>query len=200
MLKLESLGISKEYLYQEYVSFGKSTFAIAEEVGCNASTICNYLKKFSIEVRHPRPKRETIVFNGIAYHRYPESKTFTNRAYYTGSIGGKTVRLHQTIYENQFGAVPKGFHVHHKDGNTLNNSINNLVLASVHDHHSHHTLNNSDNLYKGKRKFWDNQKYREVECPECGKKYNTRSTRDVKFCSSNCWNIYHYRLKSKGVD
>lgn len=173
---------------------------IAKNLGCNSTTIGNYLKKYNMEIRHPNSKKETIVFEGVAYHRYPESKSSVNRAYFTGSIDGETVRLHQKIYESHFGKVPAGFHVHHKDGNTLNNSIDNLELASEHDHHSHHTIKSADKIYKGKKAFWGKQQYREVVCLECGKNYQTRSTRDAKFCSSNCWNKFHYKLKRNRVD
>lgn len=144
--------------------------------------------------------RETVVFNGIAYHRYPDSNSYTNRAYFTGSISGRTVRLHQEIFKYAKGDIPPGYHVHHKDGNTLNNSIENLVLSSEHDHHSHHTTECFEVINNGLRDFWKKQKYRQVQCPECGKIYNTRSTKDVKFCSSSCWNRFHYRKRHQKVD
>ena len=103
--------------------------------------------------------RETIVFNGVAYHRYPDSENQANRAYFLGSIDGKAVRLHQEIYKFYRGKIPRGFHVHHKDGNTLNNSIDNLELKLKHDHHSGHCYDPeiAEKQYNGKIRFWEKQ-------------------------------------------
>jgi hypothetical protein len=38
--------------------------------------------------------------------------------------------LHHVIWEEHFGPVPRGYRVLHKDGNKLNNSIDNLALKS----------------------------------------------------------------------
>ena len=47
--------------------------------------------------------------------------------------------LHRLIFENFYGIeVPKGFVVHHKDGNKLNNCILNLQLMREFDHLSMH--------------------------------------------------------------
>lgn len=42
--------------------------------------------------------------------------------------------LHRKIYEDNFGPIPAGYHIHHKDGNTENNSPDNLqaLPANVH--------------------------------------------------------------------
>lgn len=40
----------------------------------------------------------------------------------TGKDGKrKTKRIHQLVYEAFTGEVPKGYHIHHKDGNMQNN-------------------------------------------------------------------------------
>lgn len=36
--------------------------------------------------------------------------------------------LHRGCYEAYHGEIPKGCHIHHIDGNKLNNNIENLVL------------------------------------------------------------------------
>ena len=40
----------------------------------------------------------------------------------------KGKRLHRTVWEFHNGTIPKGYHVHHKDGNRSNNAIENLTL------------------------------------------------------------------------
>ena len=47
--------------------------------------------------------------------------------------------LHRLIYEECFGSIPKGFHIHHLDGNKENNNPANLVMISKSNHHHLHT-------------------------------------------------------------
>jgi hypothetical protein len=50
----------------------------------------------------------------------------------------RRVRLHVYIWEKLNGKIPKGYHVHHIDGNTQNNEPENLVLLSVSEHRKVH--------------------------------------------------------------
>lgn len=45
---------------------------------------------------------------------------------------------YRKIYESQNGPIPKGFHIHHIDGNHNNNHIDNLRLLSAKDHYDIH--------------------------------------------------------------
>lgn len=47
--------------------------------------------------------------------------------------------LHRLIYEEVFGSIPKGFCIHHKDGDKTNNNPANLVMISKSNHHHLHT-------------------------------------------------------------
>lgn len=43
--------------------------------------------------------------------------------------------LHHLVWEKHYGKkVPKGYYIHHKDGNKTNNDINNLQLMSASEH------------------------------------------------------------------
>lgn len=46
----------------------------------------------------------------------------------------KTLRVHVVVAETFIGEVPKGYHVHHKDGNKQNNSVQNLEILSAREH------------------------------------------------------------------
>lgn len=48
----------------------------------------------------------------------------------------RTLRIHRLVYEAFVGEVPKGFHIHHKDGNKQNNRLDNLELLHPSDHAS----------------------------------------------------------------
>lgn len=56
--------------------------------------------------------------------------------YYLSSkkIGNNRKRLHVYIWEKEHGPVPKGYHVHHKDENKLNNELDNLELQTKENH------------------------------------------------------------------
>ena len=46
----------------------------------------------------------------------------------------KKLYLHRYIWQKHNGEIPKGFDVHHKDGNKLNNDIDNLDCISRSEH------------------------------------------------------------------
>ena len=45
---------------------------------------------------------------------------------------------HRSIYESAFGKIPKGYEIHHIDGNILNNDISNLQLVTLQEHYDIH--------------------------------------------------------------
>ena len=69
------------------------------------------------------------VFNGKEYHLYPGERYFSRH----------NKRLHRVVWEYYNGPIPKWCHVHHKDGNTWNNDIENLELITGKLHLSKHT-------------------------------------------------------------
>src|SRR3990167_2006561 len=84
---------------------------------------------------------ESIIYKGIKFTRYPNAKSHTDRNYYRPSAKSRKdgiKRLHQEVYKDNFGSIPKGFVVHHKDHNTSNNSPENLGLLHRKEHYKHH--------------------------------------------------------------
>ena len=84
----------------------------------------------------------TIEFNGVKYHRNPDSKRRSHRVYYQHHFKWKETPhyLHKDIWVFHNGEILKGYVIHHKDGNPFNNDITNLELMLAGKHNSKHTL------------------------------------------------------------
>lgn len=66
-----------------------------------------------------------------------------NHGYYVVTSkkeGNHNKLLHRLIFEKFYGPIPKGYHVHHKDENKLNNCIMNLQILPKKQHHSQHSM------------------------------------------------------------
>jgi hypothetical protein len=87
-------------------------------------------------------ERETIIYNGKAYHRYPESKRRQLSVYFWRHDKWKSppFSLHRQIWIDNYGEIPKGYVIHHKDENALNNSPENLECLPFGKHCSNHML------------------------------------------------------------
>ena len=46
--------------------------------------------------------------------------------------------MHRKIYEQHYGAIPDGYHIHHKDGVHANNDVNNLQCVTAQEHYNIH--------------------------------------------------------------
>jgi hypothetical protein len=155
--------------------------------------------------------RNTIVFNGVKYRRYPQAKHQTSRNYYHSTTVPRR-KLHVEIWRATYGEVPKGAVVHHKDGDPLNNDIHNLELLTRAQHQKHHCqerLNKNPGFYsyaaenlreahkrsrsrKGRKAlsrrvqaFWDAKPTLTKECLSCGKTFETKN-QVRKYCEKNC--------------
>ena len=74
--------------------------------------------------------------------------------------------VHKLLYETFVGAIPKGYQIHHKDFNPLNNSLSNLQLLTKEQHHQLHaeselTKKKISNTMKGKKKPPRSKQWRE---------------------------------------
>ena len=57
--------------------------------------------------------------------------------YYMISYKNKEIRLHRLVYLIHIGEIPDGYVVNHKDGNKLNNNVENLEAITVGDNNKH---------------------------------------------------------------
>src|SRR3990167_3168520 len=167
-------------------------------------------------------ERETIVYRGKNYHRYPESKRRQHRVYYWRHDKGSPFPLHRQIWIDTNGTIPKGMVIHHKDENPSNNTIENLELLSAGRHVSLH-LNTSERIAISRRTFvhaqlaarawhasnegkeWHKEhakkqglkpKTYQRRCARCGKTFNAYHTETIS-CSFTCRHYLYMQKRKK---
>lgn len=148
----------------------------------------------------------TQYFDGGLYRMWP-SEAYLAR-------GGK--RLHRDVWKTAFGPIPKGCHIHHRDGNVLNNKLENLECVPSSEHLSEswakrvkpedgwfsatarnkaaewHSSPEGRLWHKrnaAKSKNWTKWKREEKPCDHCGTKFMAlirAGANPGKFCSSAC--------------
>ena len=67
-------------------------------------------------------------FNGIRFYQTEPTD------YFRHSVNGTTILMHRYVWEFYNCKIPKGYHVHHRDGNKANNDISNLALLYGAEH------------------------------------------------------------------
>lgn len=92
---------------------------------------------------------EIAIVDGYRFRRDKKTGYFLS----SQKIGGKRKRLHVYIWEREYGNVPKGYHVHHKDHDKNNNDANNLELLSKSRHAEVHgrELSDEERCKRGER-------------------------------------------------
>lgn len=118
-------------------------------------------------------------------------------------------RLHRLIWEKFNGKIPKGFDIHHKDGNKLNNSLSNLECIPHSMHLSLHMKSNKK-LYdwhkteegrkalgKHSKEIWKNRKIHTLSCLQCGKSFEAKQIDRAKYCDNKCEQAAR---RARGVD
>lgn len=124
-------------------------------------------------------------------------------------------RLHRAVWEYHNGAIPAGYHVHHKDGDRSNNDISNLALLEGSEHLSEHMRrpqrraesaacigpareaarawhgSDAGRAYHSQLGLenWEKRKVQTYVCSFCGKEFQTKfvySQGSNHFCGPNC--------------
>lgn len=76
------------------------------------------------------------------YDKKGRTGTLGKNGYIAITIYGKRNYMHRVVWEQYYGDIPNGFIIHHRDGNKLNNSIENLELISNAEHSRLHAKQN----------------------------------------------------------
>lgn len=124
-------------------------------------------------------------------------------------------RLHRAVWEFYNGAIPRGCHIHHIDGDRTNNNIENLACVQASEHISEHAHSQERQEYgkmhieriRPKASEWHkseagrawhseqckrNMERRKVNtyyCTQCGKSFQTKHIYGPgtnRFCGNNC--------------
>lgn len=135
-------------------------------------------------------EKETIMYKGKNYTRYPESPKKHLREYYWhhGKWKEPPVSLHVQIWKDTYGDIPNGYVIHHIDGNPDNNNIDNLECVSQKEHMAKHY---SDKEWSGAIRIAlsEGQLRRPMlkyVCKNCNKEFESRRSHNVLFCSDKC--------------
>ena len=78
-----------------------------------------------------RAKGPVVVFKGEHY-------SITPKGYFVNSATKSF--LHRAIWRDSRGGIPDGFVIHHKDGNSLNNNLDNLEMMEDAQHKRKHYI------------------------------------------------------------
>lgn len=89
-------------------------------------------------------KHKEHIKNGMFnyFDKKGRTGTISKSGYRILTIRNKREYEHRLIWEKYYGEIPKGFHIHHKNGNKLDNRIENLELISNSEHQKIHSKNN----------------------------------------------------------
>lgn len=137
------------------------------------------------------PETETVVFNGIRFHRRPWSKYKHLQRYYWPHAGHKykgVGALHVEVWKSQHGPVPKGMLIHHKDEDFANNRIENLQAVTYSEHGKIHE--NGSHLVPAHLL----PKNKHI-CIHCGAEYSNFRKTKTKFCRQACEKAYGRKHK-----
>lgn len=173
---------------------------------------------------------DVIVFRGTKFRRYPEATGWSERAYYTPGIADRqrgARRLHEELWIAANGPIPEGSHIHHADGDHLNNDVANLVCLTEDEHKDHHADDRRGRIsYPGQaehlerarvaatrwhrspegrawhremaRKAWTKRKPQRLTCQQCSTEYDTLARHGAeRFCSNGCKSKWR---RNSGVD
>ena len=151
---------------------------------------------------------ERVELDGKIYRRYPQSDRRPLRNYFSRS--GRF--YHVDLWVKHNGPIPDGHHIHHRDHDSLNNDLKNLVCLSAAQHAAEHPeysnspkqlahLDRVRHLTKAwhaspeglawhaenGRRAWANRKPLDLTCQCCGQPFSSLLS-DAKFCSKSCGN------------
>ena len=159
---------NKEWLFNEYITLGKSSGNIAKEQGCLDTNICYFLKKFIIKTRSISQARKMKYWGLKGVDNPMWNKIGELNPNWKGGITPERQAFYQSKeWKNVCSKVWKRdnatcqrcnlkketdmpFHIHHIKSfqdKGLRTDINNLILMCATCHHWIHSRGNKNNDY-----------------------------------------------------
>lgn len=119
---------------------GMSARAIAKELGITYQCVYDRLAEVGVKTRNRQDQLKALAQSG---YKYPSGSINGNwkggvtyqDGYRLIKIESKYIKEHRYVWEQTHGKIPKGWVVHHLNGNKLDNRLENLI-AVPRTHHS----------------------------------------------------------------
>lgn len=164
---------------------------------------------------------EVVEYQGHRYRRYPNSPRRQHAVYFMATEPRRGY-LHRHLWEDSFGPIPDGHDIHHRDGDSTNNALDNLECLPTKEHRSGHMSarsNTPEHLARlsairpvaalwhksdagrawhrdhGKR-TWEGRQQTQARCICCKSVLITPFPSRRKFCDQNC----RERFVRRGTD
>ena len=129
--------ITTEFLENLYVNENMSMPQISEKTGMTPQSVYERFKKSGIKLR---PVGEAVKLSyatgrsqsqkGPANHNWKRGYSIDKKGYIQVIINRKSVPQHRLVWEQHYGAIPKGHVIHHLNGIKTDNRIENLACLS----------------------------------------------------------------------
>ena len=122
--------------------------SIRERTYCNAS--CQLKNEYKLGIRNKntitKKANEAVKRNGFPQRRGLTREKTSNwkggrnihRDYVRLRVGNQYVKEHRHVWEQNYGKIPDGWQIHHINGDTLDNRIENLQALSNTNHQKLH--------------------------------------------------------------
>lgn len=108
-----------------------------------------------------RNTREVLTREGQRFYKGIKYGVEKKTGYLVATVGERR-RLHVVIYEQEVlggSRIPRGYVVHHLDGDKTHNEVGNLACISVDEHEYLHNINDGSrqvfDKYTGKEVIWN---------------------------------------------
>lgn len=136
--------------------------------------------------------------------------------------------LHRRVWLDNFGPIPEGMHVHHRNGDWRDNRPENLELVSASGHHSQHMRERwadpataermRDGLaaavesarawhatdegrawhVENGKRAWSSRQLGVCTCQKCGVQFESYWPTRARFCSKKCMRAAYYKAARVG--
>lgn len=122
--------VEETKIMYEYYKQGLSLAEIGKKFKLTRQSIFSRFKNRGLKLR-PLKTKPFIVVNNLKF-------TINRDGYYECTTIDRLM-LHNYNYEKEFGKIPKGYEIHHKDLNKINNKPSNLQLVTPKEHTTIHS-------------------------------------------------------------